>query len=131
MTDLKKAVDAIIKNDFKIAFKILSPIAESGNASAQFYMGALYFDGLGVIANEQEATKLRTSAIEIFKEQAENKNKEAISKLGRILADGSQVNDLNFLEELKWLKLASSYGCREASFMLGNIYNTGHKINDI
>ena len=129
MTDLKKAVDAIIKNDFKIAFKILSPIAESGNASAQFYMGALYFDGLGVIANEQEATKLRTSAIEIFKEQAENKNKEAISKLGRILADGSQVNDLNFLEELNG-KLASSYGCREASFMLGNIYNTGHKIND-
>ena len=130
MTDLKKAVDAIIKNDFKIAFKILSPIAESGNASAQFYMGSLYLNGLGVIANEQEAAKLRSSAIKIFKEQAENKNKEAISNLGRILADGSQVDDTNFLEELKWLKLASSYGCREASFMLGNIYNTGHKIND-
>ena len=28
MKDLKKAVDAIIKNDFKIAFRILSPIAE-------------------------------------------------------------------------------------------------------
>ena len=130
MTDLKKAVDAIIKNDFKIAFKILSPIAESGNASAQFYMGSLYLNGLGVIANEQEAAKLRSSAIKIFKEQAENKNKVAISKLGRILADGLQVDDTNFLEELKWLKLASSYGCREASFMLGNIYNTGHKINE-
>jgi len=130
MTDLKKAVDAINKKDFKRAFKILSPIAENGNASAQFYMGSLYFNGLGVIANEQEAAKLRSSAIKIFKEQAENKNKEAISKLGRILADGSQVDDTNFLEELKWLKLASSYGCREASFMLGNIYNTGHKINE-
>ena len=42
MTDLKKAVDAINKNDFKGAIKILSPIAESGNASAQFYMGSLY-----------------------------------------------------------------------------------------
>ena len=130
MTDLKKAVDAINKKDFKRAFKILSPIAENGNASAQFYMGSLYFNGLGVIANEQKAAKLRSSAIKIFKEQAENKNKEAISKLGRILADGSQVDDTNFLEELKWLKLASSNGCREASFMLGNIYNTGHKIND-
>ena len=130
MTDLKKAVDAINKKDFKRAFKILSPIAENGNASAQFYMGSLYFNGLGVIANEQEAEKLRSSAIKIFKEQAENKNKEAISKLGRILADGSQVDDTNFLEELKWLKLASGNGCREASFMLGNIYNTGHKIND-
>ena len=130
MTDLKKALDAINKNNFKRALKILSPIAESGNASAQFYMGYLYFNGLGVIANEQEAAKLRSSAIKIFKEQAENGNKEAISKLGRILADGSQVDDTNFLEELRWLKLASSHGCREASFMLGNIYNTGHKIND-
>ena len=34
------------------------------------------------------------------------------------------------MEELKWLKLASTNGCREASFMLGNIYNTGNKIND-
>jgi len=130
MTDLQKAVDAINKNDFKGAIKILSPIAESGNASAQFYMGSLYFNGLGVIENKQEAEQLRSSAIKIFKEQAENKNKEAISKLGRILADGSQVDDTNFLEELKWLKLASSNGCREASFMLGNIYNTGHKINE-
>jgi len=130
MTDLKKAVDAINKKDFKRAFKILSPIAEKGNASAQFYMGSLYFNGLGVIANEQEATKFHSSAIKIFKEQAESKNKEAISKLGRILADGSLVDDTNFLEELKWLKLASGNGCREASFMLGNIYNTGHKIND-
>ena len=130
MTDLQKAVDAINKNDFKGAIKILSPIAASGNASAQFYMGSLYFNGLGVIANEQEAAKLHSSAIKIFKKQSENGNKEAISKLGRILADGSQVDDTNFLEELKWLKLASSNGCREASFMLGNIYNTGQKIND-
>ena len=130
MTDLQKAVDAINNNDFKGAIKILSSVAENGNASAQFYMGSLYLNGLGVIANEQEAVKLHSSAIKIFKEQAEKGNKEAISKLGRILADGSQVDDTNFLEELKWLKLASSNGCREASFMLGNIYNTGQKIND-
>ena len=130
MTDLKKALDAINKNDFKRAFKILSPIAENGNASANFYLGYIYLNGLGIIANEQEAKKLHSSAAKIFKEQAENGNKEAISKLGRILADGSQLDNTNFLEELKWLKLSSSNGCREASFMLGNIYNTGHKIND-
>ena len=130
MSEIKRAVETIINNDFKLAFKILSPIAEDGNASAQFYMGFLYFNGLGVIENKKKAEQLCSSAIKIFKEQAENGNKEAISKLGRILADGSQVDDTNFLEELKWLKLASSIGCREASFMLGNIYNTGHKIND-
>ena len=130
MTELKKAVKEIIKNDFKRAFEILLPMAQDGNASAKFYMGYLYFNGLGVIENEQESEKLRLSAINIFKEQAENSNKEAISKLGRILADGSQLDNIDYLEELKWLQLASRNGCREASFMLGNIYNTGHKIND-
>ena len=130
MTELKKAVTAIIQNDFKKTFQILLPLAKNESASANFYLGYLYFNGLGVIANEQEADKLRSNAIKIFKMQAENSDKEAISKLGRILADGSQVDNTDFLEELKWLKLASSNGCREASFMLGNIYNTGQKIND-
>ena len=131
MEELKRAINAIVKNDFKRAFKILLPITENGNASANFYLGYLYFNGLGIVANEQEAKKHHLSAVKTFKEQAQNGNYEAISKLGRILADGSQFENIDFLEELKWLKLASKNGCREASFMLGNIYNTGHKINDI
>ncbi|MDB2388608.1 sel1 repeat family protein [Alphaproteobacteria bacterium] len=130
MTALKNALSAITNKDYNTAIKILLPIAENGNASADFYLGYLYFNGLGVIANEKQANKFRLSAAKIFKEQAENGNNEAISKLGRILADSSQLDNTDFLEELKWLKLASSNGCREASFMLGNIYNTGHKIND-
>ena len=130
MNELKQAVDAIIKKDFKIAFEILLPIAKDGNASARFYLGYLYFNGLGVFENEKEAKKLQSSAAKIFKEQADKGNEEAISKLGRILAENSQLDDTDYLEELKWLKLASNNGCREASFMLGNIYNTGHKIND-
>ena len=130
MADLQKSVDAIIENDFKRAIKLLLPLSKNGNASAQFYMGSLYFNGLGVIEDQKEADKLLSNSIKIFKEQAENSNKEAISRLGRILADGVQLKNINFLEELKWLKLASSHGCREASFMLGNIYNTGSKIND-
>ena len=129
MNELNQAIDALITTDFKRAFQILSTMAENESASANFYLGYLYFNGLGIIANEKEAIKFRSNAIKIFKKQAENNDKEAISKLGRILADGSQVDNIDFMEELKWLKLASYNGCREASFMLGNIYNTGHKIN--
>lgn len=131
MTDLKTAVEEINKNNFKKAFNILLPLSNDGNASAQFYIGSLYFLGLGVFENEREAKNLHSSAIKTFKEQAENGHKEAISRLGRILASGEQISDTDFLEELKWLKLASCYGCREASFMLGNIYNTGYRVNDI
>ena len=72
MNELKQAVDAIIKKDFKIAFEILLPIAKDGNASARFYLGYLYFNGLGVFENEKEAKKLQSSAAKIFKEQAES-----------------------------------------------------------
>ena len=119
MNELKQAVNAIIKKDFKIAFEILLPIAKDGNASAQFYLGSFYFFGLGVIKNEKEAERLRSSAIKLFKEQSKNGDKEAILKLSRILAHGIQLDNINFQEELNLLKQASSYGCREASFLLG------------
>ena len=61
MNELKQAVNAIIKKDFKIAFEILLPIAKDGNASAQFYLGSFYFFGLGVIKNEIEAERLKLS----------------------------------------------------------------------
>ena len=91
MADLQKALDAIIENDFKRAIKLLLPLSKNGNASAQFYMSSLYFNGLGVIEDQKEADKLLSNSIKIFKEQAENSNKEAVSRLGRILADGVQL----------------------------------------
>ena len=130
MNELRIAINLITEKNYEKALNILEPLAKDKNPSALFYLGAIHFIGLGVLANEKEAEKLRSSAIRIFKEQAKSGDNEAISKLGRILADGSQLDDIDFLEELKWLKLASKNGCREASFMLGNIYNTGHKIND-
>ena len=46
MIELKKAVEAIIKKDFKTALENLLPIAKDENASAQFYLGSIYFFGL-------------------------------------------------------------------------------------
>ena len=130
MIGLIKGVDYLINGNYESALPLLSDLSKDGNASAKFYLGSFYILGLGVIQNEQEGERLRSTAIKIFKDEADSGNKEAISKLGRILADGSQLNNINFIEELKWLKLASKNGCREASFMLGNIYNTGDKINE-
>ena len=118
MITLKNALSAITNKDYGTAIKILLPIAENGNASANFYLGYLYFNGMGVIANEKEAKKFRSCAAKIFKEQAENGNNEAISKLGRILADGSQLDDTDFLEELKWLLCVSNRNKFERHHML-------------
>ncbi len=130
MTDVRKGLNALIKKDYKKAFKILSPIAKDGNPDAQYYLGYLYSMGLGVFTNKKESEKLYSSAIKIFKEQAENGNKEAISKLGRIFSDGSDLENEDYMEELKWLKLASKNGCGESSFLIGHIYNLGEKLSD-
>ena len=41
MTALKNALSAITNKDYNTAIKILLPIAENGNASANFYLGYL------------------------------------------------------------------------------------------
>ena len=127
MSDLKNGLNALTKKKYEKAFRILSPLAKDGNPSAQYYLGYLLSSGLGVIKNEKEADKLRLSSIKIFREQAKNGNKEAISKLGRIFVETTDLENDDFMEELKWLKLASKNGCRESSFLIGNIYDTGEK----
>ena len=62
MTEIKIAVDAIIKNDFKIAFKVLSTMAENGNASAKslFKLDMIvppfirWLVGIGLYTNSRE-----------------------------------------------------------------------------
>ena len=48
-------MDAFNKGDFVTAFKEWKPIAEEGNASAQFNLGFMYSNGWGVTQDAKEA----------------------------------------------------------------------------
>ena len=62
--DLKSAEEAILREDYKTAHKLLLPLGEMGIASAQNYLGLMYANGQGVIQDDKEAIKWYRLAVE-------------------------------------------------------------------
>jgi TPR repeat protein len=52
-----EGVQAYIAGDYKKAIAEFQPLAEGGNANAQYYMGFIYHHGYGVKRNDPEAMK--------------------------------------------------------------------------
>lgn len=55
--ELQDAVRVLNNRDFKIAYKMLAPLAEKGNAAAQLIVGMMYFKGKGIAKNIVQADK--------------------------------------------------------------------------
>ena len=62
--DLNKGTDAAERGDYAAALREWRPLAEQGDRIAQFNVGLLYFEGLGVPQDENEAVKWVTKAAE-------------------------------------------------------------------
>ena len=46
--DYQKGLDAYNKKDYATALRVWTPLAEQGNARAQFNLGVMYHNGQGV-----------------------------------------------------------------------------------
>ena len=79
--DLSDGFKAYKKGDYDIAFMLLKPLAEKGNAAAQTLLGVMYHGGRGVIKNYKEA-------IEWYRKAAEKGVVIAQSRLGDFYAGG-------------------------------------------
>ena len=55
--DFQDGVDAYKRQDYKTAYKLWLPLAEQGNASAQYNLGLMYEDGQGVPQDHKEAVR--------------------------------------------------------------------------
>ena len=53
--DLDDALAALNNGDYATAFKLLKPLAEQGNADAQFNLGVMYQNGEGVLQDDKKA----------------------------------------------------------------------------
>ena len=53
--DFKQGLTAFEQGDYAAAARIWGPVAERGNARAQYYLGAMYAYGKGVPRNYQKA----------------------------------------------------------------------------
>jgi TPR repeat protein len=92
-------------------FEETKRLAEQGHATAQFNLGAMYADGLGVPENDAEA-------VGWYRLAAEQGLAEAQSNLGTIYDTGDGVPE-NKAEAVRWYRLAVEQGNAAAQFNLG------------
>ena len=135
MKSVEEGLTALLEENYELAAEILIPLSKEDNADALYYLGSLFYYGLGVVQNFNEAERLKKKAFKKYKalaEQnvAERKNwGEDIKKLGEVLSksvDGA--SSLTYIEQIEWLKLAIDHGCSHSAFALGQIFNLGEKM---
>ena len=112
--DFDKGVDAYNKGDYETAFNEFCPIAEQGDAEAQYNFGQLY--------REQEGDYQQ--AIKWYRLSAEQGFADAQYNLGMLYNKGIGVLQ-DYSEALRWYKLAAEQGFADAQNNLGAMYKNG------
>jgi TPR repeat protein len=114
------ATAAYERGDYATAFEKILPLAEAGDARAQFNLCVLYHEGRGVPQNYAEAAKW-------FRLAASQGDAKAQFSLGALYAEGQGVPQ-NYAEAAKWFRLAASQGYAPAQGSLGALYYLGHGV---
>src|SRR5215471_16391558 len=114
--DLASAKRAYQEKDYATAFKELTPLAEKGNADAQFILAKMYWKGEGVLKDPDQAMKW-------FRASAVQGNADAQFFLGSIYL----LPHKDIAEGVKWVRLAAEQGNQDAQWLLGKAYLQGDK----
>ena len=100
--DLDAGIAAYEKHDYTAAMKEWRPLAESGNARAQFLVALLYYDGKAVPQDYAEAAKW-------FDQSADRGYARAQYNLGEMYATGQGVKR-DYAQAYKGLSLCAAGG---------------------
>jgi TPR repeat protein len=111
------AVDAHARGDYAKALRLIRPLANDGNATAQFNLGVMYLTGHGVRQDYSAAALW-------FRKAAEQGYALAQSNLGTLYRDGRGVAQ-DDTEAVIWFRKAADQGDAVAEFLLGNQYANG------
>jgi hypothetical protein len=115
--DFMKGFDAWDRGDFAIALREWTPLAEQGDAVAQYNLGQMYHNGDGVPQDYKTAVKWYTLA-------AEQGNADAQNNLGLMYDKGDGVPQ-DYKTAVKWYTLAAEQGDAYAQSNLGLMYANG------
>ena len=100
--DFATGLNAYQKGDYATAIKEWRPLAEQGDAAAQFNLGLLYYDGLGVPTDYVQAA-------DWFLKSAEQDYDKAQLNLGALYGIGKGVKR-DYVQAYKWLNLCAAKG---------------------
>ena len=96
---LCKGLEAAKAGDFASALREWTPLAEAGNAEAQFYLGKIYFNGRGTSQDFSEAVKW-------YRRAADQEYVIAQFNLGQMHLLGIGVSQ-DYSEAVKWYSKAA------------------------
>ena len=112
--------EAFLRKDYAAAYRIWKPLADRGDASAQFNLAILYERGLGVRQDTSEAYALCRQAAAQGLTQAQ-------VELGRMYARGWGTAQ-RYGEALVWFEKAAQQGDRDGERNLGWLYDQGYGV---
>ena len=118
--DMKAALDAVEKKDFKQAAVLFAEMADKGNAEAQHNMGMLLREGKGV---EKDTKK----AAQWFRKAADQGIADAQFNLGNMYEFGLSL-DQSFQYAAVWYEKAAKQGHPSAQTNLGVLYANGQGV---
>jgi len=105
--DFYDGLAAAQRGDYATALQEWQPLAEQGNAAAQFNLGIMYATGRGVPENDAEAVKW-------YRKAAEQGNAAAQFNLGIKYDEGTGVPE-DYVKAYMWLSLAKAQGQKQAA----------------
>ncbi|HHF0499545.1 TPA: tetratricopeptide repeat protein, partial [Haemophilus influenzae] len=98
----QQGLTAYEQSNYQTAFKLWLPLAEQGNAKAQYNLGVMYGNGRGV---KQDYFK----AVNWYRKAAEQGHADAQLNLGYMYEKGRGVKQDDF-EAVKWYRQAAEQG---------------------
>ena len=105
--DFQAGVDAYLRGDYATALHEWRPLAEQGNARAQYYLGMLYSNGQGVPKDYVQARQW-------YEKSAVQGEAKAQYSLGALYSNGDGVPQ-DFVQAHKWNSLAGANGNKNAA----------------
>lgn len=120
--DTARALEPLLaRGNYAEAVKLLKPLADSGDAMAQYHLGLLYYNGRGVPEDEKIAVELLTRS-------ANQGNVDAMYQLGNAFVFGNETQGLVADADqtaAQWFFKAASAGNADAQYSLGLLFLVG------
>jgi len=110
----KDATKAFARKEYAAAMKLFRPLAEKGNALAQYKVAMMHKMGLGVPKSEKEARKWSKLA-------AKQGSPEAQQLLGSLYYKASGEESPDTLRAYVWYEMSAEQGNSEASKELASL----------
>jgi hypothetical protein len=108
------------RGDYQTALGLWQPLADQGNADAQYFIGEMYEDGHGVKQDDTEAMKWLQKAAD----QGDDAAQYAVA-VGYSSGNGVKQD---FAEAFKWFQKVADKGDKAARFDVASAYHDGRGV---